>query len=120
LRQRPHLPTVDLAEQSGRCLNSALHALLPHADVGARLITCFEEAGLLTPHLIWESIAGGPASPVWRWLAMSYRCMLPHMARLGLPPADTGDDTFADRLVAAAQTYGVIEIPSWQWITERF
>jgi hypothetical protein len=74
-----------------------------HADVGCRLVACFEEAGLPTPHMIWESIAGGPASPVWRWLAMSYGCMLPHMARLGLRPADTGDpDTLADRLVAAA------------------
>jgi hypothetical protein len=33
---------------------------------------------LATPHLIWESIAGGPASPVWRWLALTYRCMLRH------------------------------------------
>jgi SAM-dependent methyltransferase len=97
------LPTVDLAAQSERCLVSAFHALLPHADVGSRLVACFEEAGLPMPHLSWESIAGGPASPVWRWLALTYRCMLPHMVRLGLPPADAGDpDTLADRLVAAA------------------
>jgi SAM-dependent methyltransferase len=97
------LPTVDLAVQSERCLHSALHALLPHADVGSRLVACFEEAGLPTPHLIWESIAGGPASPVWRWLALSYRSMLPHMVRLGLTLADKSDpDTLADRLVAAA------------------
>jgi SAM-dependent methyltransferase len=97
------LPTVDLAVQSERCLKSAFHALLPHADVGARLVACFEEAGLPTPHLIWESVAGGPASPVWRWLALTYRCMLPHMTRLGLTLADKGDpDTLADRLVAAA------------------
>jgi SAM-dependent methyltransferase len=95
------LPTVDLAGQSGRRLNAAFHGLLPQADVGSRLVACFEEAGLPTPHLIWESIAGGPDSPVWRWLAMSYRCMLPHMVRLGLTPADAGDpDTLADRLVA--------------------
>jgi hypothetical protein len=59
----PHaLPAVDLAVQSERCLHAAFHALLPHADVGTRLVACFEEAGLPTPHLIWESIAGGPAS----------------------------------------------------------
>jgi SAM-dependent methyltransferase len=97
------LPPVDLAVQSERCLISAFHALLPHADVGARLVACFEEAGLPTPHLIWESIAGGPVSPVWRWLALTYRCMLPHMVRLGLTLADTGDpNTLADRLIAAA------------------
>src|SRR5262245_54373529 len=45
----------------------------------------------------------GPASPVWRWLALTYRCMLPHMVRLGLTLTDKGDpDTLADRLVAAA------------------
>jgi hypothetical protein len=96
-------PTIDLAVQSERCLHTAIHALLPHADVGARPVACFEDAGLPTPHLIWESIAGGPASPVWQWLALSCRRMLPHMVRLGLTPADTGDpDTLADRLVAAA------------------
>ncbi len=78
------LPTVDLAVQSGRCLSSAFHALLPHADVGSRLVACFEEAGLPTPHLIWESIAGGPASPLWRWLALTYRCMLPPYGATGL------------------------------------
>jgi hypothetical protein len=31
---------------------------LPHADFGSRLVACFEEAGLPTPHLIWQSIAG--------------------------------------------------------------
>jgi hypothetical protein len=39
--------------QSERCLNSALRALLPHADVGAQLIARCEEAGLPTPQLIW-------------------------------------------------------------------
>ena len=76
--------------------------MLPHVDVGGRLVECFEEAGLPTPHLIWESIAGGCESPLWRLLAMTYRSMLPDIARLGLVPADGGDpDTLADRLVAA-------------------
>jgi 2-polyprenyl-3-methyl-5-hydroxy-6-metoxy-1,4-benzoquinol methylase len=96
-------PTVDLAGQSGRRLNAAFHALSPHAEVGSRLVASFEEAGLPTPHLICEPIAGGPDSPVWQWLAMSYRCMRPHMVRFGLTPADAGDpDTLADRLVATA------------------
>jgi 2-polyprenyl-3-methyl-5-hydroxy-6-metoxy-1,4-benzoquinol methylase len=115
------LPAVDLAVQSVRCLNSATHALLPHADVGSRLVACFEEAGLPTPQLMWESIAGGPASPVWRWLALTYRCTLPHMARLGLTPADTGDpDTLADRLVAAAAAVRaqIVSIPqACAWAT---
>ena len=77
--------------------------MLPHRDVGGRMIACFEEADLPTPHLIWESIAGGYDSPLWRLSAMTYRSVLPHIARLGVTPADAGDPgTLADRLVAAA------------------
>jgi SAM-dependent methyltransferase len=97
------LPVVGLQVNLERCLNSVFDAMLPHRDVGGRLIACFEEADLPTPHLIWESIAGGYDSPLWRLLAMTYRSMLPHIARLGVAPADVGDPgTVADRLVAAA------------------
>jgi SAM-dependent methyltransferase len=97
------LPIVDLYAKSETYLSSVFCAMLPHRDVGGRLIACFEEAGLPTPRLIWESIAGGHESPLWRLLAMTYRSMLPHIARLGLAPADVGDPgTLADRLVAEA------------------
>src|SRR5260370_513653 len=56
-----------------------------------------------TAHLVGESIAGGYDAPLWRLLAMTYRSMLPHIARLGVAPADVGDPgTVADRLAAAA------------------
>jgi SAM-dependent methyltransferase len=97
------LPIVGLHVNLERCLNSVFDAMLPHRDVGGRLIACFEEADLPTPHLIWESIAGGSDSPLWRLLAMTYRSMLPHISRLGLAPADVGDPgALADRLFAAA------------------
>lgn len=60
-----------------------------------------------TPHLIWESVAGGPDSPLWQWLALTYRCMLPHIERLCVALADTGDPaTLADRPVVAATAVG--------------
>ena len=97
------LPAVDLYVELEQCLNSVFNAMLPHRDVGGRLIACFEEAGLPAPHLIWESIAGGHDSPLWRLLAMTYQSMLPQIERLRLTPADGGDsDTLVDRLVAAA------------------
>jgi SAM-dependent methyltransferase len=97
------LPSVELYVRTEQCLNAAFHAMLPHCDVGGRLVANFEEAGLPTPHLIWESIAGGHASPLWRLSAMTYRSMLPHIVDLGLTPADDGNpDTLADRLTAAA------------------
>ncbi len=96
-------PSLDLFLKSEECLRTAFRAMLPHVDVGGRLIACFEEAGLPTPHLIWESIAGGHESPLWRLQAMTYRSMLPQIAGLGLAPPDNGDSyTLADRLVASA------------------
>jgi ubiquinone/menaquinone biosynthesis C-methylase UbiE len=97
------LPAVDLFVTSEECLRAVFRAMLPHVDVGGRLIACFEEAGLPTPHLIWESIAGGPESLLWRLQAMTYQSMLPQIARLHLASGDAGDPaTLTDRLVAAA------------------
>jgi SAM-dependent methyltransferase len=97
------LPAVDLYVDLEKSLDPAFDAMLPHRGVGLRFIACFEEAGLPSPHLIWESIAGGHDSPLWRLFAMTYRSMLPHFSRLGLASADEGDpETLADRLLAAA------------------
>jgi ubiquinone/menaquinone biosynthesis C-methylase UbiE len=99
------LPVVDLHEELEACLNSAFRAMLPHADVGGRMIRCFEEAGLPIPHLIWESVAGDWDSPLWQLFAMTYRSMLPHIIRLKLAPEGAGDpDTLAQRLTTAAAT----------------
>jgi 2-polyprenyl-3-methyl-5-hydroxy-6-metoxy-1,4-benzoquinol methylase len=99
------LPIVDLYVEMERSLSSIFCATLPHRDVGGRLVACFEDAGLPTPRLIWESIAGGYDSPLWRLMAMTYRSMLPKIAASqGLAPADVGDPaTLADRLVAVAK-----------------
>ena len=43
------LPIVDLYVKLERSLSSVFDAMLPHRDVGGRLIACFEEAGLPTP-----------------------------------------------------------------------
>jgi 2-polyprenyl-3-methyl-5-hydroxy-6-metoxy-1,4-benzoquinol methylase len=101
------VPVVDLYVELERSLSAAFCTTLPHRDVGGRLIACFEEAGLPTPRLIWESIAGGHESPLWRLTAMTYRSMLPQIAASqgGLVAATVGDPaTLADRLVAEART----------------
>ncbi len=98
-------------------------ARLPHRDVGGRLVSCFQEAGLPTPRLIWESIAGGSQSPLWRLSAMTYQSMLPQIARLGLVTRDVGDpETLDDRLVAAAvavRAQIVSKPQSCAWIIRR-
>jgi hypothetical protein len=96
------LPVVELYSRVEHVLNAAYKASFLHYDIGGRLVRCFEDAGLATPNLIWESIAGGPASPLWRSLAMIYRSMLPQILRLGLTPPDNDPNTLADRLIAAA------------------
>ena len=96
------LPRVELLERVSSCLGAAFEVLLPHYDVAGRLVACFEDAGLPTPHLIWECIAGDYTSPIARWLALSYRNLLPHITRVGIAPADQDDPaTLPERLEAA-------------------
>jgi SAM-dependent methyltransferase len=98
------LPVIDLYVNLERSLSSVFDEMLPQRDVGGRLIACFEDAGLPTPRLIWESIAGGHSSPLWRLMAMTYRSMLPRIVTSrGRAPADVGDPgTLTDRLFAQA------------------
>jgi hypothetical protein len=117
------LPGVDLYVELEHCLSSVFDAMLPHRDVGGRLVSCFEEAGLPTPHLIWESIAGGHDSPLWRLLAMTYRSLLPQVARQASAAADLGDPlTLGHRLVAAAavaRAQIVSKPQSCTWVVRR-
>jgi hypothetical protein len=57
----------------------------------------------MAPRLIWESIAGGPESLLWKLLAMNYRSMFPHIARLDPALTEADDpDSLAARLTAEA------------------
>jgi ubiquinone/menaquinone biosynthesis C-methylase UbiE len=96
-------PTMDLYVTAERRLNAAFRATLPHIDTGGRLFAYFEAAGLPAPRLIWESIAGGPESPLWRLFAMTYRSMFPHIARIE-PALNKADDpdSIEELLTAAA------------------
>jgi SAM-dependent methyltransferase len=97
-------PAMDLYETAERRLNAAFRATLPHIGAGCRLFAYFEAAGLIAPHLIWESIAGGPESPLWRLFAMTYRSMFATIARLEseLTAADHPDSLAAQLTTAAA------------------
>jgi ubiquinone/menaquinone biosynthesis C-methylase UbiE len=98
-------PTVDLYVTAQCRMNAAFCATLPHIDTGVRLFAHFEAAGLPAPQLIWESVAGGPESPLWRLFAMTYRSMFSHIARLEPALTEADDpDTLAERLIAAATT----------------
>jgi SAM-dependent methyltransferase len=96
-------PTMELYVTAERRLSAAFRATLPHTDAGSRLFAYFEAAGLMAPRLIWESIAGGPESLLWKLFAMNYRSMFPHIARIepALTKADD-PDSLAERLTAEA------------------
>ena len=95
------IPSVALYDQVASAMNAAFVATIPSPDVAGRLVACFAEAGLPSPHLICECVIGDSTSLVARWLALTYRAMLPHIARLGLEPTCVGDpETLAERLEA--------------------
>jgi 2-polyprenyl-3-methyl-5-hydroxy-6-metoxy-1,4-benzoquinol methylase len=96
-------PPSELFLKMSQCLTAVMQARVPHYDIGSRFIKCFGDAGLSVPHLIWESIAGGPVSPLWQLYAMAYRTFLPHITGMGLAPADSGDQqTIGERLITQA------------------
>jgi ubiquinone/menaquinone biosynthesis C-methylase UbiE len=96
-------PAMDIYTAAERRLNAAFRTTLPHIDAGCRLFAYFEAAGFPAPHQIWESIVGGPESPLWRLFAMTYGSMFPSIARIepALTEADA-PDSLAERLATAA------------------
>jgi SAM-dependent methyltransferase len=100
-------PNVALYDQVAAAMNAAFDAAIPSPDVAGRLVACFAEAGLPSPHLFCECVIGDSTSLVARWLALTYRAMLPHIARLGLEPTSVGDpETLVERLQAALTAVG--------------
>jgi len=113
------LPNVALYDQVASAVNAAFVATLPSPDVAGRLVACFAEAGLPSPHLICECVIGDSASPIARWIALGYRSMLPHITRLGLAPTSVGDpETLVERVEAElravrAQVVSAPQICGW-------
>jgi SAM-dependent methyltransferase len=98
-------PRIALFDKVATAMNAALVAAMRSPDVTGRLVSCFAEAGLPSPHLFCECVIGDSTSPIARWLALTYRAMLPHIARIGLEPADVGDpESLVERLEAELKT----------------
>ena len=96
------IPRVALYDQVAAAMNTAFDAALPSPDVAGRLVASLCGAGLPST-LFCECVIGDSTSLVARWLALTYRGMLPHIARLGLEPTSVGDpETLVERLGAEA------------------
>jgi len=113
------LPSVALYDQVAAAMNAALVATIASPDFAGRLVACFAEAGLPSPHLFCECVIGDSTSLIARWLALTYRSMLQHIARLGLEPTSVGDpETLVERLEAEltavrAQVFSNPQICGW-------
>lgn len=113
------LPSVVLYDQVASATRAALVATVPSPDVAGRLVACFAEAGLPSPHLICECVIGDCTSLIPRWWALTYRSMLPHIARLGLEPTSIGDPEMllgrlqAELAAVRAQMISIPQICGW-------
>ena len=93
------LPQIDLFDAIAIATNAAFAATVPSPDVPGRIATCFQDAGLPSPALFWECVVGDSNSSIGRWLALSYRAMLPQMTNLGRVAPDIGDpETLVERV----------------------
>jgi ubiquinone/menaquinone biosynthesis C-methylase UbiE len=78
----PALPT---AERVLEQIFALYRHTSPHPDIGARLYHLMHRAGLPAPEARLESILGGGAkSPIYDWLAETYRSIAPQAQQLGL------------------------------------
>jgi hypothetical protein len=74
--------------------------VVTHPDAGARIIEHFQNAGLPLPSLFSETpVGGGPDSPLYPWVAETFRTLLPRAKEVGLVRAgDIDIDSLEDRL----------------------
>jgi hypothetical protein len=82
-------------------------------DMGSRLFSIYQQAGLSRPDLRMEGrVEGGAGSSVYELTAETVRSLLPVMERLGVATSSELDiDTLAARLEAEACAGGAVIMP---------
>jgi hypothetical protein len=103
----PDLVLLNRAPLWRRCWTlglSAFAAVMPHPDVGVRLVETFGAAGLPAPAVSCDvSVDGSPDSPIIPWVVLTLRSIMPYLERTGaVTAAELGLDTLEDRLRAEA------------------
>ena len=93
-------PPVALWQQAWSWIAAGLRSVMVHPDAGGRMIAHFHEAGLKQPTMLCEiPVDGGPDSPIYAWLALTLRSLLPQVEKIGAATAAEIDiDTLEDRL----------------------
>ena len=97
------LPHVPIWHQVWNLLVAGFASGMSHPDAGARLIEHFSSAGLDLPTLFSEiPVGGGPTSPLYAWMTLTLRSLLPRLESDGSIDAAKIDlNTFEDRIRVA-------------------
>jgi ubiquinone/menaquinone biosynthesis C-methylase UbiE len=92
--------TAPLYAQVLKWLELTFRSALPHIDAPSRLNAHFVAAGLKRPSLFGEVTVGcGPDSPIFPWIALSMRNVLPQLEKIGAATAAEVDiETLEERL----------------------
>ena len=101
-RESHSLPEIELLSAASGSIRRLMLAALPSPDVAGRIITCFVEAGLPEPKVLWESVVPGSKDDIWlRSFVLNYKTFLPLMERFGTVDPRVGDpETLAERIRA--------------------
>lgn len=110
----PHVPDLPITLRAFKWIQGAFGGAGMDLNIGLRLSTYFEDAGLPTPTLRVDTLVLRSAdSPLYEWIAETVRSVIPFLERSGQATAVEIDiDTLADRMreeIAASR--GVALIP---------
>src|ERR1700716_247058 len=81
-------PRFRFGNRPGVGLSRDLESVMTHPDAGGRMIALFHDAGLKQPTMLCEiPVAGGPDSPIYAWMALTLRSLLPQVEKIGAATA---------------------------------
>ena len=94
------LPVVPLWQQAFDWCVKGLSSVIFHPDAGGRMMTHFHDAGLEAPRMFCEvPVGGGPSSPLYSWLALTVRSLVPQLEKIGAARAEEIQiDTLEERM----------------------
>ena len=94
------LPVVPLWHQAMSWCRKGFSSVMLHPDAGGRMMTHFLDAGLEAPKMFCEvPVGGGQSSPLYSWLALTVRSLVPQLEKIGAATAEEIQiDTLEERL----------------------
>ena len=95
------MPEIEILRAVGDSVMRCMRLALPHHDIAGRIISCFVDAGLPEPRVLWEFVVPGSDRTYIRWLVSTYETFLPLLEQYGAVDPAVGDlSTLYDRIDA--------------------